>query len=148
METIKPKYIWNQELLLLSVSKTYLQSKKSYGPKNSKNFCCYHAPRHLLAAQIKKTQRVWFFYSLRFYNTQLKNTSLFYTKTIVAGNIERYNNLADLKKTNLFYLSEFFIILQEESKILVSNVHCHISAIFSVIFHSITTARKGILIYL
>ena len=44
METLCPKYFWNQILLLLSVSETYLKRKQSYSPKNSKHFCAYHAP--------------------------------------------------------------------------------------------------------
>ena len=48
----------------------------------------------------------------------------------------------------LFYLSKFFIILEEECEILISNIHCYISTIFPVIFHSITTTRECILVNL
>ena len=44
MEKLSPKYFWNQILLLLSVSETYLKRKQSYSPKNSKHFCAYNAP--------------------------------------------------------------------------------------------------------
>ena len=54
METLSPKYFWNQVLLLLSVSFI------SYSPKNSKHFCAYHAPTEWVGRSYwKKPLRDW-----------------------------------------------------------------------------------------
>ena len=60
MEILSPKYFWNQILLLLSVSETYLKRKQSYSPKNSKHFCAYHAPTEWVGRSYwKKPLRDW-----------------------------------------------------------------------------------------